>query len=86
MMDSCGGVSSGCKRWLTLLGGTSGLSSNLEYGGRQMFRSRGRGLLDPEHGKDAKVIHQKMVDPTMQRWQQLGYGNKCTGCRPCGNP
>jgi hypothetical protein len=37
MMDSCDGVSSGHRRWLTLLGGMSGLSSILEHGGRQML-------------------------------------------------
>jgi hypothetical protein len=36
MMDSCSGVSFGCKRWLTLLGGLSGLSLSLEHGGCQM--------------------------------------------------
>jgi hypothetical protein len=37
MMGSCGVASSGCKRWLTLLGGMSGLSSGLEHGGCQML-------------------------------------------------
>jgi hypothetical protein len=37
MMDSCGGVSSGCNRWLTLLGDMSGLSSSLEHDARQML-------------------------------------------------
>jgi hypothetical protein len=36
-MDSYGGVSSGCKCWLALLGGMLGLSSSLEHGGRQML-------------------------------------------------
>jgi hypothetical protein len=34
MMDSCGGVLTGCKRLLTLLGGMLGLFLSLEYGGR----------------------------------------------------
>jgi hypothetical protein len=33
----CGGASSGCKRWLILLDGISGLSSDLEHGGHQML-------------------------------------------------
>jgi hypothetical protein len=37
MMDSCGGVSTGCKRLLTLLGGMSGLFLSLEHGGHQML-------------------------------------------------
>jgi hypothetical protein len=37
MMHYCGGVSSGCKRWLTLLGGMSGLSSSLDHSGHQML-------------------------------------------------
>jgi hypothetical protein len=37
MMDSYGGVSSGCKHWLTLLGGMSRLSSSLEHCGCQML-------------------------------------------------
>jgi hypothetical protein len=37
MVDSCGGVSSRCKRWLSLLGGISGLSSGLEHSGHQML-------------------------------------------------
>jgi hypothetical protein len=37
MMDSYGDGSCGCKRFLTLLGGISGLSSGLEHGGCQML-------------------------------------------------
>jgi hypothetical protein len=37
MMDSCSGVSTRCKRLLTLLGGMLGLSLSLEHGGRQML-------------------------------------------------
>jgi hypothetical protein len=37
MMDSWGGVSSGCRRWLTLLGGISGLSSSLEHSEHQIL-------------------------------------------------
>jgi hypothetical protein len=34
---------------------SSGLFSGLEHGGRQMLGSNNQGLLNPEHGKDAKV-------------------------------
>jgi hypothetical protein len=37
LMSSCGGVSSRCKRWLTLLGGMSELSSGLKHGGHQIL-------------------------------------------------
>jgi hypothetical protein len=37
MMDSYGGVSSRCKRWLTLLGSMSGLSSCVKHGGHQIL-------------------------------------------------
>jgi hypothetical protein len=37
MIDSYGGVPSGCKHWLTLLGGMLGLSSSLEHSGPQML-------------------------------------------------
>jgi hypothetical protein len=34
-VDSLCGPSSGCKRWLILLGGIAGLSSSLGHGGHQ---------------------------------------------------
>jgi hypothetical protein len=37
MMDSCGGGSCGCKQLLTLVGGISGLSSDLEHSGCQIL-------------------------------------------------
>jgi hypothetical protein len=37
MMDSCDNESCGCKRLLTLLGGMSELSSDLEHGERQIL-------------------------------------------------
>jgi hypothetical protein len=36
-VDSPNGPSSGCKRWLIVLGGIAGLSSTLGHGGRQML-------------------------------------------------
>jgi hypothetical protein len=40
--------------WFFLVA-SSGLSSGLEHGGRQMLGLNNRGLLDPEHGKNEKV-------------------------------
>jgi hypothetical protein len=47
MMGSCGAASSGRKRWLTLLGGMSELSSSLEHGGCQMLGLRAEGCSLP---------------------------------------
>jgi hypothetical protein len=38
---------------------SSGLSSGLEHGGRQMLRSNSQGLLDREHGKMRRWVSKR---------------------------
>jgi hypothetical protein len=60
-----------------------GLSSGLEHGGHQMLESNSRGLLDPEHEKNAKVGRQKVGS---QGVKHSVSSNKCIGFLPRGIP
>jgi hypothetical protein len=67
--------------WFFLVA-SSGLSSGLEHGkicGHQMLGSKSRGLLDPEHMKNAKVGRQKVGSEGVNHSVS---GNKCTGFLP----
>jgi hypothetical protein len=63
---------------------SSGLSLGLERGGHQMLGSNSRGLLDPEHGKNANVGRQNVGSEGVKNSVS---DNKCTKIPPpWGNP
>jgi hypothetical protein len=61
----------------------SGLSLGLDHGGHQMLGSSSRGLVDPKHGKNAKVGEQKLGSDGLTNSVS---DNKCTGFLPWRNP